>query len=203
MGSRAFSKEKPEIPHLLPRRQGGLSGEILDLRLDVEDAFGTVEDDLHAYSTVQDEGVTVLQGAHKLNFSGSGVAAELDPIDPTKVNVRVPGGAPGGIGNIQSTISFEHFFVPNMVGTIPAGRTVDKVVLNVIEAFDNEVQASVGDVTAQGRLLTVHDTDLTKVGDSFVTESDYRYVDSTIINVYFVGWLAPTRGRLRVIVYFS
>jgi hypothetical protein len=203
MGSSAFSKEKPQIPHLLPRRRGGLSGEILDLRLDIEDGFVNMEGELQDYSTLQDEGVTVLQGAHVLNFSGSGVALERDPIDPVKVNVRVPGGVAGGIGNIQNTISFSHFFIPNPVGVIPAGRTVDKTVLQVLEAFDNDVQVSVGDVDAQGRFLTVNDSALGRVGDSFMVEIDYRYVADTTINVYFVGWLVPTQGRLRVVVYFS
>jgi len=203
MGSRAFSKEKPEIPHLVPRRRGGLSGEILDLRLDIEEGFQNVEGAMDGYSTVQEDGITVLSGAHKLNFSGSGVALERDPLDPEKVNVRVPGGDIGGNANVQNTISFAHFAVPNPIGDVPAGRTVEKVVLQVLVAFDNEVQVSVGDAQAQGRFLTVNDTSLIKAGDSFMAESAYRYADTTTVNVYFVGWLAPTQGRLRVIVYFS
>jgi hypothetical protein len=203
MGSSAFSKEKPQIPHLLPRRTGGLSGEILDLRLDVEDGFINVEGELQGYSTLQDEGVTVLQGAHKLNFVGSGVALEVDSSDPTKVNVHVPGGITGGIGNIQNIFSFAHYYTPNIVGAVPAGRTIDKVVLNVLEAFDNEVQVSVGDAGAQGRFLSVNDSALNRGGDSFMAEVDYRYVVDTTVIAYFVGWLAPTQGRLRVVVYFS
>jgi hypothetical protein len=194
--------ELPQIPHLLPRRQGGVSGEVLDLRLDVDAAFTRLEAVLGAYSAIQDENVLVLQGAHKINFMGAGVAASLDALDPRKVNVFVPGTSPGGSGCLQVVVDYTMYPGPALVGTIDAGRTVEKVTVEVLEEWDNQMQLTVGDAIGEGRFITVHDTNLTRK-EVYLVESGYRYLVSTPINVYFVGPLPPTSGVVRVIVYFS
>jgi hypothetical protein len=202
--SRSLDDERPQVPHLLPRRhQGGLSGEILDLRLDLDDAFERLEWELDVYTTVQDENVLVLQGATKFNFMGAGVAASLDGLDPRKVNIFVPGTSPGGSGCLQVVVDHTMWPGPALIGTLDAGRTVEKTTIEVLEDWDNQLQVTVGDAVGEGRLFTVHDSNLTRTGEVFLVESGYRYLISTPLNVYFVGPLPPTRGALRVIVYFS
>lgn len=202
MGSRCLSGEAPQIPHLLPRRKGGLSGEILDLRLDIDRALDCLEEQLDNYIVIEDESVLVLTGGHTLNFSGSGVAASLDPGDPRKVNVVIP-GVGSGSGNIQTTVSYSQFSAPVLIGTLDAGRTVEKTTLEVLSHFDNGAQVSVGDMPAQGRLLTVTDTALFRTGYTFLVESGYKYLSSTPIYLFPVGVVPPTEGLLRVVVYFS
>lgn len=203
MGSRSMLNEAPGIPHLVPRRQGGVAGEVLDLRLDIEEAFEDLEGELDGYSKIEDENVLVLEGAHILNFAGSGVAASLDPGDPKKVNVVIPGVGTGGSGNIQTTITHTQFSGAVLIGSIDAGRTVEKTTLEVLAAFNNGAQASVGDMPAQGRLLTVHDTALFRTGYTFLVESGYKYLSTTPIYLFPVGAVPPTQGSLRIIVYFS
>jgi hypothetical protein len=200
--SRSLRGEAPGIPHLVMRRRGGLSGEILDLRLDIDEAFGRLEAELDNYVSVEDESSLVLLGRHKLNFTGSGVAAALDPVDPRKVNVAIS-GAGTGTGNIQTTVDYSQFSGPMLIGTVAAGRTIEKTTLEVLTAFNNGAQVSVGDGVAQGRLLTISDTALFRVGYVFLVESGYRYTVSTALYLFPVGATLPTVGSLRAVVYFS
>lgn len=48
---------------------------------------------------VSDEGVIISSQIDKMNFVGSGITVTLDPLDPTKVNISVPGG---GSSNLQT-----------------------------------------------------------------------------------------------------
>jgi hypothetical protein len=206
MGSRScFSHERPQIPHLLPRRRGGLSGEILDLRLDVDKAFDCLEDFLEVYLTVEDEELPVLNGPMTLNFVGAGVAAALDPLIPGRVNVVIPGTSAGGSGNIQANVPYSLYPSSVIIGFIDAGRTVEKATLEVTQAFDVPVQVTVGDDVGEGRFLTVDDSNLLdNAGEVFVAESGYRYLATTAVKLYFVeAPIPPTRGAVRVVVYFS
>ena len=199
-----FSNERPQIPHLLPRRKGGLSGEILDLRLDVDKAFECFEQFLDVYLGVEDEELPVFNGPMTLNFSGAGVAASMDPLVPGRVNVVVPGGSAGGSGNIQANIPFSLFPSSVIIGIIDAGRTVEKATLEVVTPFDVPLQVTVGDDVGEGRFLTVYDSNLQSAGEVFVVESGHKYLSSTPVKLYFVDTPnPPTQGSLRVIVYFS
>ena len=89
MASKAFGSARPELPHLV-QPGGGLSGEINDLRNDIDDAFEVLEGASSAtYPTIDmvdsasdlglGGGDVVLRGANLLN---SGTLAELD-VDST------------------------------------------------------------------------------------------------------------------------
>jgi len=198
-----FSREVPQVPHLLPRRKGGLSGEILDLRLDVDKAFECFEQFLDVYLQVEDEELPVSAGPAILNFSGSGVAAAVDPLIPGRVNVVIPGALAGGNGNIQEIIPHSLFPAGVPIGVVEAGRTVEKVLLEVLESFDTPTQVTVGDDVAQARFMTVFDSNVRRA-ESYLAESGFRYTASTVVKLFFVDSPnPPTRGVLRVIVYFS
>lgn len=71
---------------------------------------------------IYDEDALVLALAEKINFTGAGVTAAVDGIDPTKVNVTIPGG--GGGNNLTDTLTSS---IPTTVGlpmSLVAGNLV-------------------------------------------------------------------------------
>lgn len=201
MGSRSFSSARPQIPHLVQRRRGGISGETLDLRLDVEEAFEHLEGEVDGYLVVQDEGTDIHTGHVKMNFTGPGVNLAPDPLDPNKIDVTVFGGGTG-TGNLQLGVDYPHFPGPVLLGTLSAGKTVEKVVLEVNTAFDGGVRIIVGDAAAMGRLMPA-DANSPSITGVYVQESNYRYMADTEIYLYFVSGTMPTVGSLRALVYYS
>jgi len=173
------------------------------LRLDVDKAFECFEQFLDVYLQVEDEELPVSAGPAILNFSGSGVAAAVDPLIPGRVNVVIPGALAGGNGNIQEIIPHSLFPAGVPIGVVEAGRTVEKVLLEVLESFDTPTQVTVGDDVAQARFMTVFDSNVRRA-ESYLAESGFRYTASTVVKLFFVDSPnPPTRGVLRVIVYFS
>lgn len=201
MGSRSFSRLGPQIPHLVPRRRGGLAGETLDLRLDIEEGFEHLEGELDHYIVVEDEGTDVHSGHVKLNFTGPGVTLAVDPLDPNKVDVSILGGG-GGSGNVQATVSYADFPGPVSLGILAAGKVVEKAVLDIQTEFDGGVQLIVGDAAAHGRLMPA-DVNLPEVAGVYVSEVNCMYGADTAVYLYFIGAVPPTVGSLRAIVYFS
>jgi hypothetical protein len=184
----------------MPRRRGGVAGEALDLRLDIEEAFESLEGEVDQCIVVEDEGSDIHSGHVKMNFVGPGVTAEIDPGDPNRVNVTIPGGG-GGSGNIQIPFSYASYPGSVPLGTLFAGKTVEKAVLEVQAAFDN-VQFIIGDEGARGRLMPA-DANAPTIPGIYTTEANYTYTVDTPIYLYFIGVIAPTTGAARVIIYFS
>ena len=113
-----------------------------------------------------------------------------------------PGGAPGPAqaGNIQATIGIADWPGPVAIGTVPAGSTVDEVVIEVSQAFDT-AQCEVGDAGAHARLIALGESDLATV-ESYSRCPNVLYAGDTPIKLYFWG-SAPSTGSVRVIVYYS
>ena len=90
---------------------------------------------------------------------------------------------------------------PVTVGIVPAGRLIEKTVLEVQTAFNNGVDVTVGETSAQARLMAAADSRLNKTR-SYMVENDYLCPTAMTVNVYFSG-TTPTVGVGRVIVYYS
>lgn len=99
MASRSFKDQKPKKPHVTRKGQGGVPGEVWDLREDIIAAFENLEDEVDELVTILDHSTVLIQGRVKLNFTGSGVVLAIDPIDNRKVNIAVSGGGGGSGGN--------------------------------------------------------------------------------------------------------
>jgi len=85
---------------------------------------------------------------------------------------------------------------------VPADSTIEEVSLVVVSAFDNSVQARVGDAGDNSRLMGEYDSDLAEAGNTYKNTSNYTYVASTQLRVYFVGG-PPSTGNAVVYVYFA
>jgi hypothetical protein len=90
---------------------------------------------------------------------------------------------------------------PVTIGIVPAGSLVEKTVLEVQTAFDNGVDVTVGETSAQARLMAAADSRLTKTR-SYMVENDYLCPTAMTVKVYFSG-TTPTVGVGRVILYYS
>lgn len=107
----------------------------------------------------------------------------------------------GGTGAIQIVFDASDAPGPVTVGTVPSGRTIEKVVLEVLVPFDTGFQVTVGDDSAMGRLMAVADSRLDTDAE-FRAESGYLCPSDVDVRVYYVG-VTPTVGSGRVIVYFA
>lgn len=92
-GSRSFGNERPKKRHLVQKEKGGVAGEVGDLRRDVEQGVGSLEEELDELITVLDNNTVLISGKIKLNFQGVGVAIGIDGADPRKVNIVVNPGS--------------------------------------------------------------------------------------------------------------
>jgi hypothetical protein len=122
MASRSFGTKSPAMPHLV-KRGGGLSGEIADLRSDIDEAFTSLEED------VTDVVTTVEELEESLADGGQGFIYVSDITTPT------PGGSisnkqyadpPANLVLIEATSSSSHIYV-HVVSSYPSARVVTTV----------------------------------------------------------------------------
>jgi hypothetical protein len=71
--------------------QGGVAGEVWDLRTDVSEAFECLYEDVDDLVTILEDNSIIVQGKVRVNFTGPGVIAQLDNTDPSQVNVSLVG----------------------------------------------------------------------------------------------------------------
>lgn len=145
-----------------------------------------------------DEGAFVRQ-ATKMNFVGSGVLVTPDGGDPDRVVVTIPGS--GSAALIASFDWTDWGAGLVAIGSVPAGRTVDKVKIIVDDVWNNNAKFTVGDAGDTSRLMPASASDPT-FAYLYVEETFETYAVPTAVNLYFVGGLAPTQGTGRVMVQF-
>lgn len=105
-----------------------------------------------------------------------------------------------GAGVIQQPIT--HASHPSvLVGTIPAGRTIEKTVLDITSGFDVGVQMTVGHAGAPALLMLAVDS-LPSQANMYRVESGYLCLVDMEVRLFF-GGPVPTTGTGRVLVYFS
>ena len=162
MGSRSFSDERPQRPHLVRRFKRGLAGEVADLRADVEKAFG-------------------------------GVESEIDSL--------IIGGAAGSL-HVEFT-SFDWITGGHLdLGIIGQARTIARVSLEIVNAFNEDVAFKVGDEASNDRFLAIEDVNAQEQG-RFHTFNDHYYSSDTLTRLYFIGSTPPTTGYAKLVMYIS
>jgi hypothetical protein len=146
---------------------------------------------------VQEEGVD--KGTRPtIDFKGA--VTVVDNPGDDKVEVTVEAG--GGLRKRAFTSGDWGAGFVDIELPVPAGSTIEEVSLVVVGAFDNAAQARVGDAADNSRLMDEYDSDLAEAGNTYKTTSNYTYVASTQLRVYFVGG-PPSAGNAVVYVYFS
>lgn len=113
-------------------------------------------------------------------------------------NVSATSGGGGG-GVVQAVFSAGAF--PVVVGTIPAGRTIERTVLEIQSPFNGGALFTVGDSLAVARLLSTVDSRPSKSA-VYAADSIYTYGADTAVRVYLAAG-TPTLGVGRALVYFS
>ena len=135
-----------------------------------------------------------------INLLGSGIGVLDNPLRD-RIDVTITGGGSGGSGAVQNFFDAADWPGAVTIGTVGAGRTVEKVVLEILTPFDVSVGLTVGEDAAMARLMAAADNRVSQV-DSFMAENDYLCPADTIFKLYFTG-PAPTVGAGRVIIYHS
>lgn len=87
------------------------------------------------------------------------------------------------------------------LGTIRSGQVVDEVVLQIATIFDGSTTMTVGDASAQGRLMAVAHNN-PDVADDYERDVNYQYGSETELFVYFPSG-SPTQGSGQIIVYLA
>lgn len=146
---------------------------------------------------VQEEGAPV---ASRPIIDFKGAVSVVDNPGADKVEVTIEGG--GGLRKQAFTSGDWVAGFANIETPVPANSTIEEVSLVVVGAFDNAVQARVGDAANNSRLMDEYDSDLAEAGNTYKTTSNYTYVANTQLRVYFVGG-PPSAGNAVVYVYFS
>jgi hypothetical protein len=150
--------------------------------------------------TVQENGVD--KGARpRLDFKGAVVVAD-DPIGD-KVEISIVGGGGGVSGRRMQSMSATDWAggVKVLDLPLPANVTIQRVCLEVTEAFDGAARVRVGDDAVNDRLMHEYDSDLAEVGNTYELGSNYTYAGATQLKLYFFG--APLVGAATVFVYFA
>jgi len=90
---------------------------------------------------------------------------------------------------------------PVLIGNVGAGRMIRETVLLIEDAFDGNIEITIGDMLAQGRLQTVYDNYPDHV-DRYNVSNCVDYAVDTDVYLFFpVG--IPTVGSGRVIVFLD
>ena len=87
------------------------------------------------------------------------------------------------------------------LGVCPAERVIPEVALCIFTAFDGGAQLTVGDVAAQGRLMTAAENSPDNVA-LYKKDVDYEYAAETEIFIFFPAG-TPTTGSGRIIAYLE
>jgi len=85
------------------------------------------------------------------------------------------------------------------IGTISSTKKILKVVLSISQAFDADVQFTVGDIVAQGRLMTASENNSMVIAN-YITQPDYQYSVNTELKLFISG--VATTGKGEIIIYY-
>lgn len=134
-----------------------------------------------------------------INFIGSVQVMDNPLLD--RLDITITGGGTGGSGVVQNFFDVADFPTDVSIGTIEAGRTVEKVVVEILTPFDSSVGLTVGEDVAQARLMAAADNRPGRAGE-YMRESGYLCPTNTTFKLYFTG-TAPTAGAGRVLIYHA
>jgi hypothetical protein len=120
------------------------------------------------------------------------------------ITERVPVNFQMNVTSQRKEITFDYTDTSELskaIGSIPAGLSIHKLRLDILTAFEAGIFFTIGDVVAQGRLMTAAQNNPQAV-HSYIAEPDYAYATATNVKIYFGGGEA-TVGSGRIIIYYS
>lgn len=91
---------------------------------------------------------------------------------------------------------------PAIITTSVIGKTVYKVELVLLTAFNAASSITVGDSGNNSRLFNVNNLDLSEIG-TYQTNPNYTYLSSTDINLYITLGGGNTTGNGIILIYIQ
>jgi hypothetical protein len=88
---------------------------------------------------------------------------------------------------------------PEVIASIPAGKVVSKVEINLLTAFNVPSTLSVGDSSDVQRLFPIDGIDLTQAG-KYQASPNYIYTSATTVNLYLSPGVGNTQGNGVVVI---
>jgi hypothetical protein len=103
--------------------------------------------------------------------------------------------------HIYASFDFQDFVSGSKtIGVIGGNYLINRVVIEVTQAFDAGAQLSVGTPSSHGLLMTTAENDLSLVA-AVEKEPNYRNLSSQVFAVFLSG--APTQGQATVYLSYS
>ena len=141
-----------------------------------------------SFTASPDSGIIVTGG-------GSSVAMEV-------IQIAGPQGPAGTSSNaIQVPFSWGDA-TPSLVSTVLSNKTVFKVELILLVAFDTVSTLTVGDASNNQRLFASDSADLSQVG-SYQSNPNYSYGTTTNVNLYLTPGVGNTQGSGLILLYIQ
>lgn len=101
------------------------------------------------------------------------------------------------VSHIVKDIAYNTF--PFTLGTIPNGYLIHKVIIKVIDEFDDGF-ITIGTDEAQGILIGPTDCDLTKKA-IYINDIYYNTIALTTYKVFYTG--SSTKGQIQVMILYQ
>lgn len=133
------------------------------------------------------------------------VSVNEDHTKVVKVGMQGPVGVPGaegepGVGSISAGFSHSALPGPIEIGTIPAGRKIQSIVVKVQTAFETGRAMTVGTDTAQALLLIATESSLQNVG-MYEKTINLEYPEAQEIKAFFIGGSSATGfGEITIFI---
>lgn len=93
----------------------------------------------------------------------------------------------------------EYNELPYTLGTIPNGYLINKVIIKVLEEFENGILTT-GTEVAQGLLTVADDCDLTKQA-TYIVDAYMQTTELTTCVAYYTG--SSTKGKIKIIILYQ
>jgi hypothetical protein len=103
----------------------------------------------------------------------------------------------GAVNYITATVTTAN----KLIGTVPAGRMIQRVHIDVVIPFDVPAFVDIGDSAVLARLWRFGDKESLLTGQIFTKFLDYRYNVPTQINWVFET--LPSFGLATITIHFS
>lgn len=105
-------------------------------------------------------------------------------------------------GNIAATFPYTSIVDGKvLVGNLPRNVIVDHCIIEVLDEFNEDVTMTVGDSSAQAKLMTVFDSELSIAG-TYEKAPYAAYSEATEIYAWFPT-VDPIQGSARVVIIYS
>ena len=136
------------------------------------------------------------KGSGTVYFQAVGIISEI------KTFIQSIPAAANNSGFVERTFDFNEISTGRLlIGRIPAGRRIPRVICEIISVFNNSTLLTVGDNDGNGRLMAHDQNETTSLGVT-INDTEIAYSVDTDVYVYKASGV-PTAGQARVVVYYS